>query len=161
MTSSPLTGGPQQLDSEEFAVELWAASIPNLGRIVDHHWLVVRTPARVDRWEVWQSVAAGGENWGHLHRNLMHPEAGIGKAPARKLMRWLGADACTLAERIAASPQEYPWRDRYLPWPGPNSNTFVQWVLQNQYALCWRGIGRRYYYRGLKAANTRGGSAAP
>ena len=37
--------------------------------------------------------------------------------------------------------------DRYRYWPGPNSNSYVAWVLERagiEYALGWRGIGRRW-----------------
>jgi hypothetical protein len=131
-------------------VELWAARIPGLGRFADHHWFVVRRPTAVDRWEVWQSKNAGRESWGHLHRNLKEPTCGVGNGPGRMLMQWLGEDACALAERIESSPRDYPWCSRYWVWPGPNSNTFVQWVLEDTFTLSWRGFGGRYCRRRAK-----------
>ncbi|MEP0060720.1 MAG: DUF3750 domain-containing protein [Rhodopirellula bahusiensis] len=52
-----------------------------------------------------------------------------------------------LSTRIEASPTTYPWKERYRIYPGPNSNTYVQWILGSQYTLGWRGIGRRYSHR--------------
>lgn len=133
--------------TQQSSVELWAASIPRLGPFADHHWFVVSTPWAIDRWEVWQTAGAGGESWGHLHRNLLPPAAGVGNGPGRMLTRWHGDEAGALAERIETAPRDYPWCSRYRAWPGPNSNTFVQWVLQNAYTLGRRGIGGRYWRR--------------
>jgi len=47
----------------------------------------------------------------------------------------------------------YPFCDRYLPWPGPNSNTFAAWVLEQagiEHALGWKAIGRNYGRRKRK-----------
>ncbi len=38
------------------------------------------------------------------------------------------AEAAMLAIRAAIAA--YPWADHYVTWPGPNSNTFVAWVLR-------------------------------
>jgi Protein of unknown function (DUF3750) len=51
----------------------------------------------------------------------------------------LAAGPCTssrsgAARRLAASlakAPEYPYRRRYLAWPGPNSNTYIAWVLRD------------------------------
>jgi hypothetical protein len=129
-------------------VELRAARIPIVGTIAHHHWLVVWEGDAVLRWEVWQRRHAGGEAWGHLHCNLLPFDRGVGNGPSWRVCAWTGAPAAALAERLARAPRDYPWRHRYLPWPGPNSNTFVQWVLEDRHRLSWHGIGRRF--RGLR-----------
>jgi|SRR6056297_596987 len=133
----------QQPESETIA-ELWSARIPGLGRFAEHHWLVVCRDSNADRWEVWQTPRECQTSWGHLHRNLMPPSAGVGNGPGRIIRRWTGEAAVYLAYRIEASPTAYPWVDRYRVFPGPNSNTYVQWVLGPLYTLGWRGFGRRY-----------------
>ena len=135
-------------ETEALNVELWAARIPWVGPIADHHWFVIRRGSQsTDRWEVWQSSGAGGESWGHLYRNLKPPTAGVGSGPGRLLTHWSGEDARLLAERIEAAPRAYPCCGRYRLWPGPNSNTFVQWVLESRYLLGRRGIGSQYCRR--------------
>jgi hypothetical protein len=134
-------------DSEAIAdlvVELWTARVPVVGRFAEHHWLEIVRDGTADRWEVWQDPDCGGESWGHVHRNLLAPSEGVGNGPGRRLQRWIDDTASDLAERIESSPTEYPWRDWYRMIPGPNSNTFVQWVLQDLHRLGWRGIGRGY-----------------
>ncbi|MEX1027585.1 MAG: DUF3750 domain-containing protein, partial [Candidatus Paceibacterota bacterium] len=96
---------------------------------------------------VWQHSDQGGDSWGHLHRNLLKPSSGVGNGPGRLLRRWMGADAVAIAERIEWSPDSYPWRSVYRIFPGPNSNTYVQWVLQSDYTIGWRGVGRRFSRR--------------
>lgn len=55
--------------------------------------------------------------------------------------RWFGAAPQLLAERrgegvddmierIAAAAHDYPYAGTYRVWPGPNSNTFVAWLLR-------------------------------
>ncbi len=129
------------------SVDLWTARLPGLGRFVEHHWFVVRRPGIEDRWEVWQTPNAGGDSWGHLHRNLLRPSSGVGNGAGRLLRRWLGDDAVPFVERIESSPTKYPWLSRYRAFPGPNSNTFVQWVLESAYTIGWRGVGRRFASR--------------
>ena len=70
----------------------------------------------------------------------------MGGGPSRIAAAWEGEPA----RRIAAVLQNagnYPWCERYRMWPGPNSNTFVAWVLREagvDQALDPRGIGRKY-----------------
>lgn len=126
------------------SVELWTARIPRAGGFAEHHWLEIARGEQIDRWEVWQEANFGGESWGHVHHNLLASSEGVGNGPGRRLESWLNQPAKLLVKRIESSPQEYPWRDWYRAVPGPNSNTFVQWVLQDLYYLGWRGIGRGY-----------------
>src|SRR5262249_42657289 len=84
---------------------------------------------RWHRWEVWQYRDVGGTSWGHLHRDLMRPDDDVGAGGARAVREWRGPDAVALLAVLNASPR-YPWRDRYLTLPGPNSNTYVRWVLR-------------------------------
>jgi hypothetical protein len=55
--------------------------------------------------------------------------------------RWFGAEPELVAEkrgegvdelirRIDKLARSYPWANEYTLWPGPNSNTFVAWVLR-------------------------------
>ena len=129
-------------DDAATVVALWAAPIPVVGWLAWHHGLVVVRGAATDRWEVWQRPAAGGEHWGHLHRNLMAPDRGVGGGPSRVIRVWSGDSAGSVAARIEGAPRNYPWRYRYRVLPGPNSNTFAQWAVGYRFALGWKGWGR-------------------
>lgn len=56
--------------------------------------------------------------------------------------------ACKLFQVIKESGQTYPYREHYKFWPGPNSNTFVAWVLAQvpevQFDLPRNAIGKNY-----------------
>lgn len=118
-----------------------------VGAIVHHHWFVVDRNGEQARWEVWQRADAGRESWGHVHRNLMAPDSGVGNGPSWVLHSWDGEDAEDLAVRLERAVDEYPWRARYRYWPGPNSNTYVQWVLGERFALPWKAFGKHYARR--------------
>ncbi len=129
-------------------VSLWTTDIPNLGFIAEHHWFVINDAGQQTRWEVWQfaNVITNeiGESWDHLHRDLMPPEQGVRNGPAHKLQEWSGEAAAYLTDRIRKSPENYPWCSKYRYWPGPNSNTYVQWVLLGKHELSRKGLGKHY-----------------
>ena len=130
-------------------VQLRCATLPFIGVLAEHYWFVVHNEAtgRRERWEVWQSPNAGGESFGHLHCDLKHPDEGVGGGPARVVAEWREEDAQRLHRVIRETKDSYPYRERYFPWPGPNSNTFVAWVLRQagvEVALPWKALGKDY-----------------
>lgn len=48
--------------------------------------------------------------------------------PARLLAELRGPAAAAVIPRIEALIEAYPYNDRYVMWPGPNSNTFTAYV---------------------------------
>ena len=128
-------------------VELRYAPLPFIGAIAVHYWFVVYDDAGAcHRWEVWQTADAGGESHGHLHCDLKAPHADVGGGATRLATVWEGAEAERIAA-VLADPAGYPWQRLYRYWPGPNSNSFVAWVLARagiRYPLHWRGIGQRW-----------------
>ena len=132
-------------------VELRAAKLPGLpGIIADHFWFVVLRDAlgsndqTCDRWEIWQRSKQNDDCWGHLHRNLLFPAQGVGNGPSRLIQNWLDDEALLLAAKIESSPFTYPFIDKYRYWPGPNSNTFAQWVVKDKIVLDVRAIGKGF-----------------
>jgi hypothetical protein len=136
-------------------VELRYAPLPVIGWIAAHYWFVVYDDAGAcHRWEVWQTADAGGTSFGHLHRDLKAPQADVGGGPTRLAAVWEGADASRIAE-VLNEPAAYPWCRRYRYWPGPNSNSFVAWVLAQagvRHPLHWRAIGRKWVFKGKQGA---------
>jgi hypothetical protein len=138
------------LQGSGLKVELRYAPLPLIGAIAVHYWFVVHDDAGAcHRWEVWQSANAGGRSFGHVHCDLKAPLADVGGGRTRLAAVWEGAEAARIAAVLEAADR-YPWCNVYRYWPGPNSNSFVAWVLQRagvQYALHWKGIGRRWQPR--------------
>lgn len=128
-------------------VELKYAGIPRLGIIAVHYWFVASDNGFRDRWEVWQSPNAGGASTGHLHRNLMHPDSSVGGGPTQLEKVWTDADARNISEALFESWKVYPFRECYRAVPGPNSNTYVAWVLNRakiSHRLSWKAIGKNF-----------------
>jgi hypothetical protein len=135
-------------------VQLKYATLPApFGMIAAHYWFTVLQPesGRCDRWEVWQRSDAGGVSAGHLHCNLKAPDAGVGGGPARIAAQWNGETASRINSVLQDASARYPYCSRYRPWPGPNSNTFVAWVLRQagiHFSLPWKAIGKDYAWPG-------------
>lgn len=130
-------------------VRLYLATLPSvLQAVAVHHWFVVHDVATDgrDRWEVWQRREAGGESWGHVHRNLIPAERPVGGGPARLTAEWHGEEAARLRAQLE-QPEAYPFRNCYRYWPGPNSNTYAAWNLSRAGLLHDfdpRGVGKDF-----------------
>jgi hypothetical protein len=130
-------------------VELRCASLPlGLGLLADHYWFVVfdADGGPCHHWEVWQTADAGGRSFGHVHCDLKHPDAGVGGGRMRIVAQWQSEAAQALRD-ILGNPRDYPYCSRYFAWPGPNSNTYVAWVLQRaglRHPLPRRALGKNY-----------------
>ena len=100
-----------------------------------HSWVAAK-PANADRYTVYEVTG-----W-RLRRNgtsvSINDRAPDGRwyGSAPELIADLRGEAAAAA--IAALEQavaEYPYADRYRVWPGPNSNTFVAFILREVPAL--------------------------
>jgi len=131
-------------------VQLRYATLPfPVGLFAVHYWFVVFEPGACHRWEVWQTRNAGGTSVGHVHCDLKAPDAGVGGGPACIAAEWRGEAAMSIRKVLDAA-NSYPYCDRYLPWPGPNSNTFAAWVLRQagiEHRLPWRALGKAFRIR--------------
>jgi hypothetical protein len=71
-----------------------------------------------------------------------------------------GAEVTGLIERIEAAVAAYPYADTYRVWPGPNSNTFVAYVLRSvpelRADLPATAIGKDYLGAGFVAKSPSG-----
>jgi len=131
-------------------VELKYAGIPFLGMVAVHYWFVTADAHKRDRWEVWQRMNAGGLSAGYLHRNLMHPDSNVGGGPTHLAHVWTDALAQQIALALHESWEQYPYLYRYQVMPGPNSNTFVAWILHRagvEYRLSRRAVGKNFVLR--------------
>jgi Protein of unknown function (DUF3750) len=130
-------------------VQLRYATLPHFLRaIAIHYWFAVFdvNSRRWQRWEVWQSKDAGGQSMGHVHCDRRHPDCGVGGGASRLAAEWDGSAAQAICA-VLMKAQDYPHWDRYRAWPGPNSNTFVAWVLREaglHYSYDPRAIGKDY-----------------
>ncbi len=129
-------------------VELRAAKIPYIGHFAVHYFFVIRIDNLEQRWEVWQNQHRCKSSWGHLHLNLLQPCQGVGNGVSWLEEKWQQENAQILAEIIQQSPNCYDYKNLYRYYPGPNSNTYVQWILdqaQINYSIGVKGIGKNYH----------------
>lgn len=129
-----------------------------LDGIARHAWFAVRD-AGESRWERWEigsySGSTGPYAWGHVHRNLGGPIQGSnvrlhGILRGKRARRFI---ACLRKE----SP-EYEHRELYVPWPGPNSNTYVDVMMRRcgfRAELPATAIGKDY--RGIAGVSVTSG----
>ena len=133
----------------EDVVQLRHATLPSaLGLLAVHCWLVAYDSEEKtwSRWEVWQRKNAGGQSWGHLHKNLMELDEGVGGGETKIRHEWRGSDAQKILA-VLNRPSDYPHKDTYRAWPGPNCNTYVSWILTQagiKYDLPSKALGKNY-----------------
>ncbi len=147
----------------ELVVQLRRATLRRrLAWVAVHYWFVVYDPARDRwrRWEVWQYPGSSGDSWAHVHRDMMHPDAGVGGGRCIVIREWRGKTAERIRDTLECSP-EYPHRENYRAWPGPNSNTYAAWIIRQakiSVDLGPKAIGRDYLGRfGVALTTTRTG----
>jgi len=133
-------------EPRERVVQLRCARVPWAPAV--HCWLVDFEPSdgRWHRWEVWQDAGSSTTDWGHVRKDLMWPGSGVGDGPSWALAQWRGPEAERL-HQVLARPQDYPYCRNYHYWPGPNSNTYIAWILQQATISCQlpgEAIGQDY-----------------
>jgi hypothetical protein len=123
-----------------------------------HPWFVINKGGVLSRWEVLHRENRCVTSWGHLHLDERAPFTGIDIFTFAPYVQWpscvLGTvegDEGSLAARMIAciedSPNTYPFCHQYA-YTGPNSNTYVQWALDqfpdSKLALPWNAFGKRF-----------------
>lgn len=107
---------------------LYVAEVPHAAGFATHPWFVIREGpgAPLQRWELWQAPVG---LYGHVAVDLLAPEASVEGGPTRLVQEFQGAEASRIIAVLTKRAALYPCRGRYHYWPGPNSNTFARWVL--------------------------------
>jgi hypothetical protein len=130
-----------------------------LGAIARHTWFALREGKDEgwERWEVW--TPDWGDCWGYVCRRRLEALSwGDGSVLVHAVVR--GAEALRIIRCIRSGSPRYPNRGFYAPWPGPNSNTFVDVMLREcrwKADLPATAIGKDY--RGFFGASlTSGGT---
>jgi len=137
-----------------------AALMHPLNDLARHPWVALRDrDGHWERWEVMCCPEDGGE-MGTVRHSSIDPldDHGGGGGDVRVHGVWRGAEAERIATCVRREAPAYPYRDRYHAWPGPNSNTFVDWLIRTcslHVDLPGPNIGKDY--RGLIGVSTTSG----
>lgn len=123
-----------------------------------HPWFVLNKKGLISRWEVRHYKNIINKDFGYIHLNIQPPFQGINISFFIKKYFWkaklIGSieseeDGITkkIIEFIESSDKIYPYRDVYSFF-GPNSNTYVQWVLNKfpefKVKLSWNFMGKEF-----------------
>ena len=119
---------PKAADVKSASVIILASRTGNWKSIFAEHMSIVLKPEGVDHWTRYDVVG-----WGNPVRKDAYLADALwyGNTP-RVIYRAEGADAAKLIPVVEASIARYPFHKKgsYTIWPGPNSNTFVSWVVR-------------------------------
>jgi hypothetical protein len=151
---------PAAADEREAIVRIYAARSGRWkGVVATHHWIVTK-PAGSEAYVRYDVVGWGSP----VRRNHRAADARwYGNAP-QVVHEVRGDDAEALIGPIEAAIADYPWTGggTYRVWPGPNSNSFVAYVLRNVPELGAEmdptGIGKDYLGPGLRVGPTPSGT---
>lgn len=151
---------PEAAADSEAVVRLYAARSGRWkGIFAVHHWLVVKRQGASEytRYDV--------VGWGSpVRRDGYAPDARWYGNDPLVVHEVRGAGAEALIPRLEAAIAAYSWAGRgaYRVWPGPNSNTFVAFVLRQVPELGAEmlptGIGKDYLGPGLQWGPTPSGT---
>jgi hypothetical protein len=128
-----------------------------------HTWVVTNDRGTVNRWDAWNFKERCKTSWGHLHLNLYKPLLGVrvfhNKKADPDALRFKGhlfatveGGAGSLAERMVkfvnSSNDTYPYLHEYRYFPGPNSNTYTQWIVSHfpecDVKIPWNAAGKGF-----------------
>ena len=126
-------GPPEAPDPEthpEPLVRVYAANVWGVrGRFAVHTWIATKakdaetyTIYQVIGWQLRRTGTARSITQGNPDR----PWFG---SPPVLLHEIEGARAGPLVDKIQAAAESYPYPNEYRMLPGPNSNSFIQWIL--------------------------------
>jgi hypothetical protein len=145
------------VDVNKYQVFLFTCPVTIPLNFAVHPWIVTNRVGEIDRWEVWQDADQCETSYSHVHRNLLDLSQGVRKWPYgnsrfdSKLIGKIEGDVNSIADRmsnfIEVTSPRYHHREKYRLL-GPNSNTFVQWILdeypRSNLRLPVNAIGKGY-----------------
>ncbi|MEK7612910.1 MAG: DUF3750 domain-containing protein [Patescibacteria group bacterium] len=144
------------IKTDKYQVFLFVGTATVPFNFAKHPWFVVNKRGVLSRWEVFWKPNRSKTSWGHLHKDFYSPLQGIEMFFFSNKYFWKdslllnviegneNSIARQMAEFIENSPQTYPYCYQYALM-GPNSNTYVQWVLnkfpESNMRLPWNSFG--------------------
>jgi len=122
---------PDPATTREAVVQVYAArAVHWRGYFSVHTWIAVK-PTGAAAFAVHEVAGFGLRRTGTSVRTIVRAADGYWFGNRPELLgdvRGSGVDA--IIERIAAAVRRYPYADTYRAWPGPNSNTFMAFLLR-------------------------------
>lgn len=122
---------PAPAEHPEALVQVYAARTWGWkGAFSVHSWIAFKRAdaASYDRYDV---VGWGvGQGASAVRRNLRPPDGRWAGSEPMLVAELTGPAAAAAIPKLEDAIRRYPFRDHYVTWPGPNSNTFVAWLVR-------------------------------
>lgn len=149
------------IDPTKYQVFLFACPAFIPVQFAVHPWFVVNKKGSVKRWEIGHDLETTPNYFGYLRSDGLPFFEGLPILTYSLHYRWKGSHirllgmiegdenslACKAANFIEETRSQYPHRNTYR-LTGPNSNTYIQWVLDRfpdwKIRLPWNAFGKNY-----------------
>lgn len=140
------------INKEKYQVFIFYSSAYFPFNFFRHPWIVLNKKGEISRWEIRHNI--NKYNQTHLFVNNQPIFEGINKTIFIK-SKWKTKMLGFIEDKIALnaidfiekSKESYPYINKYTGC-GPNSNTYIQWILNKfpefNIKLSWRFIGKNY-----------------
>jgi hypothetical protein len=124
-----------------------------------HPWVVTVKNGISTRWEIIHRKYDGKERFGYVYKNFYtNPTQGIKKKLTSSdywdatliasLSGYQKSQAQRIVDFIEYQSPHYPYKDIYKFFPGPNSNTYIGWILKEfptiEIKLPWNAFGKNF-----------------
>lgn len=147
-SSAGLAPDPAQI--QEAVVQVYAARAYNWrGAFGVHIWIATKAEGAAD-YRLHQVLS-----WRRptVVSSIDTPDRAWFGHPPELLADYRGSEAARLIPNIADAVARYPQADLYRVWPGPNSNSFIAWVIREvdglDVALPTTAVGKDYLFNAV------------
>jgi len=136
--------------TEGTLVRLYYTPLHVIGFMAAHPHLIVYDDGVWNRWELYEPDWGGGRHYVCRNRFPLNANVGSGVWGAWIEAEWCGEEAqriIGILRIVGQDPRAYPYSGEYWFWPGPNSNTFIAWLLRQadvEFDPPWRAWGSSY-----------------
>lgn len=148
---------PDPTDSSEAVVQVYSARAYSWrGAFGEHIWIATKAE-NANSYRLHQVLS-----WRRptVISSIDTPDRAWFGNPPTLLADYRGDVAETLIPQIESAVADYPHADLYRVWPGPNSNSFIAWVVRAvpdlDVALPVTAIGKDYLFNGVMAPTPSG-----
>lgn len=150
----PVGIAPDPATTREAIVQVYAArTFGWRGRFAVHSWIAVK-PTDAPAYTIYEVI--GWRKYRGLPPLVIHqraPDARWFGSTPRLLSERRGAGVDDMIRRIAGATSEYPYAEAYRVWPGPNSNTYIAYIIRRVPELACdlppTAIGKDYLAEGF------------
>ena len=154
---------PDPVTDSEAVVQVYSARAFNWRGMFSNHTWIATKPENEKEYTVHQVV--GWRSWRGLPVVVSEPDipdrSWFGNKP-EIILDLRGPEASQAIEGILQAVKNYPYKDKYVMWPGPNSNTFTAFigrhVPQMKLELPPTAIGKDFLANGEIFANAPSGT---